>query len=201
MINIENRNIFSKAKVAIIGASGGIGSTISKKIRALDSENTVIEIVRTKTRTNQFEMDMLNEDSVARCAEEVKDKIGNLDIVLNTTGLLHTKNHAHERTYREINFDYLEEIFQVNTFIPFLISKYFTPNLTKDSASIIAFMSARLSSISDNKLGGWYSYRSSKTALNMLIKTLSVELSYSNKNAICVGLHPGTVDTLSLIHI
>ena len=195
MINIENRNIFSKAKVAVIGASGGIGSTISKKIRALDSENTVIEIVRTKTRTNQFEMDMLNENSVARCAEEIKDKIGNLDIVLNTTGLLHTRNHAPERTYREINFDYLEEIFQVNTFIPFLISKYFTPNLTKDSASIIAFMSARLSSISDNKLGGWYSYRSSKTALNMLIKTLSVELSYSNKNAICVGLHPGTVDT------
>ena len=56
-------------------------------------------------------------------------------------------------------------------------------------------MSARLGSISDNNLGGWYSYRSAKTALNMLIKTLSIELSYSNKNAICVGLHPGTVDT------
>ena len=114
---------------------------------------------------------------------------------MNTTGLLHTKNYSPERTFREINLDYLQEVFQVNTYIPFLVSKYFAPILTKESASIIAFMSARLGSISDNKLGGWYSYRSSKTALNMLIKTLSIELSYSNKNAICVGLHPGTVDT------
>ena len=195
MINIENKNIFSKAKVAIIGASGGIGSTISKQIRALDRENTIIEIVRHKSRKNQFEMDMLDEHSVAKCAEEIRNKYGSLDVVLNTTGLLHTKNYSPERTFREINLDYLQEVFQVNTYIPFLVSKYFAPMLTKESASIIAFMSARLGSISDNKLGGWYSYRSSKTALNMLIKTLSIELSFSNKSAICVGLHPGTVDT------
>ncbi len=195
MINIENKNIFSKAKVAIIGASGGIGSTISKQVRALDRENIIIEIVRQKSKKSQFEMDMLDEHSVAKCAEEIRNKYGSLDIVLNTTGLLHTKNYSPERTFREINLDYLQEVFQVNTYIPFLISKYFAPILTKESASIIAFMSARLGSISDNKLGGWYSYRSSKTALNMLIKPLSIELSYSNKNAICVGLHPGTVDT------
>tara|TARA_B100000575_G_scaffold290641_1_gene294720 strand:- start:706 stop:1443 length:738 start_codon:yes stop_codon:yes gene_type:complete len=195
MINIENKNIFSSATVAIIGASGGIGSTISKQIRTLDRKNTVIEIVRSKSKKSQFEMDMLNEDSVANCANEIRNKFGSIDVVLNTTGLLHTKKHSPERTYKEIDLDYLQEVFQVNTFIPFLISKYFAPLLTKDSASIIAFMSARLGSISDNKLGGWYSYRSSKTALNMLIKSLSIELSYSNKNAICIGLHPGTVDT------
>ena len=195
MINIENKNIFSKAKVAIIGASGGIGSTISRQIRAMERENTIIEIVRQKAKKNQFEMDMLDEHSVAQCAEEIKKQYGSLDVVLNTTGLLHTSNNSPERTYREINLDYLQEIFQVNTFIPFLVCKYFAPLLTKESASIIAFMSARLGSMSDNRLGGWYSYRSSKTALNMLIKTLSIELSYSNKNAICVGLHPGTVDT------
>ena len=195
MINIDNKNIFSKARVAIIGASGGIGSTLSRQIRALDRDNTIVEIVRNKSKKNQFEMNMLDEHSVAKCAEEIKDKYGSFDVILNTTGLLHTKNHSPERTFREIDLDYLQEVFQVNTYIPFLISKYFVPILTKESASIIAFMSARLGSISDNKLGGWYSYRSSKTALNMLIKTLSIELSYSNKNAICIGLHPGTVDT------
>ncbi len=195
MINIENKNIFSKAKVAIIGASGGIGSTVSQKIKELDPENVVIEIVRSKTKKNQFEMDMLNEGSVARCANEIKDQFGDLDVVFNATGLLHTKDHTPERTYKEIDLSYLEEIFKVNTYIPFMITKYFAPILTKDSSSIIAFMSARLGSISDNNLGGWYSYRSAKTALNMLIKTLSIELSYSNRNAICVGLHPGTVDT------
>ena len=195
MINIDNKNIFSKARVAIIGASGGIGSTLSRQIRGLDRDNTIVEIVRNKSKKNQFEMNMLDEHSVAKCAEEIKDKYGSFDVILNTTGLLHTKNHSPERTFREIDLDYLQEVFQVNTYIPFLISKYFVPILTKESASIIAFMSARLGSISDNKLGGWYSYRSSKTALNMLIKTLSIELSYSNKNAICIGLHPGTVDT------
>ena len=79
MINIENKNIFSKAKVAIIGASGGIGSTISKQVRALDRENIIIEIVRQKSKKSQFEMDMLDEHSVAKCAEEIRNKYGSLD--------------------------------------------------------------------------------------------------------------------------
>jgi NAD(P)-dependent dehydrogenase (short-subunit alcohol dehydrogenase family) len=191
----ENYQRFKNAKIAIIGANGGIGSAIINKIYNLDVANEVIEIVRTKKHSNQFEMDMLDDNSIFSCAEEIQKKYNNLDIIINATGLLHVGNYKPERTFREINYDYLNEIFKINTFSPFLISKYFSPLLNKNHTSIIAFLSARLGSISDNSLGGWYSYRSSKAALNMLIKTLSLELAYTNKNAICIGIHPGTVDT------
>ena len=81
----------------------------------------------------------------------------------------------------------------VNTIGPTLVGKYFIPFLRKDARSVFAFLSARVGSISDNKLGGWYSYRASKTALNQIIKNFSIEVKRSNANAIFVGLQPGTV--------
>ena len=81
----------------------------------------------------------------------------------------------------------------VNTIGPTLVGKYFIPFLRKDARSVFAFLSARVGSISDNKLGGWYSYRASKTALNQIIKNFSIEVKRSNINAIFVGLQPGTV--------
>ena len=87
------------------------------------------------------------------------------------------------------------KIFSINTIGPTLIGKYFIPLLKKDSPSILSFLSARVGSISDNRIGGWYSYRASKAALNMIIKTLSIEVARNNKNAMIIGLHPGTVDT------
>lgn len=192
----KNKNSrFKKSKIAIIGANGGIGSAIIHKIFEIDSDNEVIEIVRTRKHEKQYQIDMLDEQSISNCAEDIKNNYGYLDIIINATGILHIGDYKPERTFKEISYEYLHEIFKINTFSPFLISKYFTPLLNKNNTSIIAFLSARLGSISDNNLGGWYSYRSSKAALNMLIKTLSLELTYRNKNAICIGLHPGTVDT------
>ena len=111
--------------------------------------------------------------SLWRKAKKRKVPNINLDIIINATGLLHVGNYKPERTFREINYDYLNEIFKINTFSPFLISKYFSPLLNKNHTSIIAFLSARLGSISDNSLGGWYSYRSSKAALNSYVKNIS----------------------------
>ena len=88
-----------------------------------------------------------------------------------------------------------KEVFFVNTILPSIIAKHFIPKLSKNNQSILAFMSARVGSISDNKLGGWYAYRASKSALNMMIKNLSIEVGRKNKNAILVGLHPGTVNS------
>ena len=87
------------------------------------------------------------------------------------------------------------KVFSINTLGPALIARYFIPLMKKESASILGFLSARVGSISDNQLGGWYSYRASKAALNMIIKTLSIEVARNNKNAVIVGLHPGTVES------
>jgi len=84
---------------------------------------------------------------------------------------------------------------KINTFIPALMAKHFIPRLNLDRQSIFAALSARVGSISDNRLGGWYAYRASKTALNMIIKNAAIETARRNKKAIIVGLHPGTVDS------
>ena len=191
----DNKNKFQNAKVVVVGATGGIGSAFVEKIKQLDTNNIVIEVVRKKTQDHQIEVDMLNEESMAKCAQDIQDQYGAIDIILNTVGLLHSDGAMPERAYKEINHDFLQKTFEANTFIPFMVSKYFVPLLSKENTSLIAFMSARIGSISDNNLGGWYSYRASNAALNMLIKTLSIELTYKNKNAICIGLHPGTVKT------
>ena len=89
----------------------------------------------------------------------------------------------------------LEQVFAINTFAPGLIIKYIKPYLNKAERNVIGLLSARVGSISDNRLGGWYAYRASKAALNMLIKSASIELGRSHKRSIIIGLHPGTVDT------
>jgi NAD(P)-dependent dehydrogenase (short-subunit alcohol dehydrogenase family) len=191
----DDKNKFQKAKVLVVGATGGIGSAFVEKIKQLDNNNVVIEVVRKKQHNHQIEVDMLDEQSMTQCAQEIHNQHGSIDIILNTVGLLHSDDVMPERALKEITQDFLQKTFEANTFIPFMVSKYFIPLLSKENTSLIAFMSARIGSISDNNLGGWYSYRASKAALNMLIKTLSIELSYKNKNAICIGLHPGTVKT------
>ena len=126
-----------------------------------------------------------------------------LDLVLITTGLLH--QNLSEKTTREslgpekalidLSSDKFKHLFEVNTIGPALIAKHTLPQMRKDKPSIFAALSARVSSISDNHLGGWYAYRSSKAALNMIIKTASIEMKRRNKNLIVIGLHPGTVDS------
>ena len=89
----------------------------------------------------------------------------------------------------------MEVVFRINAIGPALIAKHFLPLLAHNRKSVFAALSARVGSIEDNRLGGWYAYRASKAALNMMIRTLSVELARLNPSALCVGLHPGTVDT------
>jgi len=89
----------------------------------------------------------------------------------------------------------MKQVFAINTIGPALVAKHFLPLLDRNRRSVFAALSARVGSISDNRLGGWYGYRASKSALNMIIKTLAIELSRRNREAICIGLHPGTVDS------
>ena len=89
----------------------------------------------------------------------------------------------------------LTQVFTINTFGPAIIARYFLPKMRRDRKSVFACLSARVGSISDNRLGGWYAYRASKSALNMIIKNCAIEMSRRNKQTCVVGLHPGTVDT------
>ena len=109
--------------------------------------------------------------------------------------MLHTNDFGPEKSIKDLKADNILKVLYVNTVGPAIIGKYFLPLLNKDNKSVMAFLSARVGSISENKLGGWYSYRASKSALNQVIKTFSIELKRTNPKAIIIGLQPGTVDS------
>ncbi|MGB1077439.1 MAG: SDR family NAD(P)-dependent oxidoreductase, partial [Bdellovibrionales bacterium] len=118
------------------------------------------------------------------------------DLVILATGILHQGALVRpEKSLKDIDPICFADVFLANTIGPSLVMKYFLPHMNKERKSVFAVLSARVGSISDNQLGGWYSYRSSKAALNMMVKTASIEMARSNQNLCVVGLHPGTVDT------
>lgn len=182
----------------IVGASGGFGRALLNavaergvaQIHALSRSK--IDDIPDHTLTG--EIDILDEASIAAAANHVA-KSGAPDLVIVTTGLLHRDGLQPEKSFRHLSSAALAEYFAVNTIGPALIAKHFLPLLPRDRRAVFACLSARVGSISDNRLGGWYGYRASKAALNMLVKTLAIELSRTRPEAICVALHPGTVDT------
>lgn len=144
-------------------------------------------------------MDYARESSIAAAAQTVAgicDQSGlELRLLLVASGFLHGKAGQPERSWSHLNADYLQHVFLVNTLGPALLIKHFFPLLPKRGRCVAGFVSARVGSIADNALGGWYGYRASKAALNQLVKTASIELTRRNPDSVCVALHPGTVDT------
>ncbi|MFO1257701.1 MAG: SDR family NAD(P)-dependent oxidoreductase [Gammaproteobacteria bacterium] len=176
--------------IAVIGASGGIGQAFVDLISSRYSDATVHAFSRTVGYPINYE----SEASIAKAAN-IASNLGPLDLVIVTNGMLHSQGVMPEKSIKDLSREKLQKIFEVNTIVPSLILKHFLPYLNHRDKSIFAALSARVGSISDNKLGGWYAYRSSKAALNMIIKNAAIEMDRRNKNAIIVGLHPGTVDT------
>ena len=184
--------------VAIIGASGAIGNAFVEHYANDQSVKNVYAFSRKKQsyankKVQSFDLDIENQESIQDAAEEVKDN--RLNHIIIATGILHSESFGPEKSIKDINHDSMKKVMSVNTIGPSLVGRYFIPLLTKDTKSVLAFLSARVGSISDNKLGGWYSYRASKTALNQIIKNFSIELKRTNPNAIVLGLQPGTVDS------
>lgn len=187
---------FSNA--VVIGASGGIGKALVAALLA-DEVAQVHGLSRSGAPVSSSgeiasRIDIRDEASIAAAAGRVRET-GPVDLVVVATGLLHDGAVQPEKTYRSLSADALAEYFAVNTIGPALVAKHFLPLLPRDRRAVFACLSARVGSIGDNGLGGWYGYRASKAALNMLIKSLSIELARTRPEAICVGLHPGTVDT------
>jgi len=187
---------------AVVGASGGIGAAVTQQLCQDPSVDAVYAFARrtvpiaqgTHTKLSMHELDMLDEAAVARAAAAIGRK---LDLVFVATGLLHddAEGLQPEKTWRSLDADALARVYAVNAIGPALLAKHFLPTLARDRKAVFAAISARVGSISDNGLGGWHAYRASKAALNQLLKTLSIELARKNPTALCVGLHPGTVDT------
>jgi NAD(P)-dependent dehydrogenase (short-subunit alcohol dehydrogenase family) len=111
------------------------------------------------------------------------------------TGFLHNAETRPERSLRDLSPEHMAKAFAVNAIGPALLLKHFVPLLPRTGKAVFAVLSARVGSIGDNRLGGWHSYRASKAALNQIVRTASIELARARPEAICVALHPGTVDT------
>lgn len=182
----------SRAAV-VIGASGGIGAALEE---ALLDEGT-FDVVHgfARSRAGDQHLDLEDEASIAAAAAIVA-KGPAPTLILVATGLLHEDGHGPEKTMREFDPAWLARSFAVNTIGPALVAKHFLPLMTKGQRGVFAALSARVGSIADNKLGGWYGYRASKAALNMMLRTLAIEERRRNERSIVVGLHPGTVDTM-----
>ena len=176
--------------VVVIGSSGSIGSALIQELTNQGFQNII-----GFSRLSSPSLDLLNEQSIAQSAEFVKNKNIPVSLVFDATGLLYDDNHMPEKTYKNIDLSFMKKNFEINVMGPALIMKYFLPLLDCDEKSIFASISAKVGSISDNRYGGWYSYRASKAALNQIVKTASIEMKMKNKNAICLCIHPGTVES------
>lgn len=183
-------------RAVVVGAAGGIGAALAT---ILADRGTVVHAlsrqgVATDARVRAGIIDIEDEGSIAGAAASLgaDDPI---DLVIVATGLLHAEGIAPEKSYRRLSPRSFERYFAVNATGPALVAKHFLPLLTRERSSVFAALSARVGSIGDNRLGGWYGYRASKAALNMIVKTLSVELARTHPQAACVALHPGTVAT------
>jgi len=136
------------------------------------------------------------EDTIAAAVRHAGRSGGTIDLLVNVAGLLHDESGvAPEKRLDAISPDGLRRVFEVNAFGPLLVTKHFHPLLRHDRRAVLANVSARVGSIGDNRLGGWYGYRGSKAAQNMFTRTTAIELGRRAPNAIVVAIHPGTVDT------
>lgn len=175
----------------IIGARGGIGAALAD---ALDSGSDYDRVIRLH-RESLPPVDILDEASIASAAAMVANAHGPLHMVIVATGILHSATKGPEKSLRELDPDWMLQNYRINAVGPALVAKHFLPLMAKQGPICFAALSARVGSISDNRLGGWHSYRASKSALNMFIRNVAIEWQRKNAQSVIVGLHPGTVET------
>jgi len=173
----------------VIGASGTIGAAFVDQLQALPHCGSVTALQRHGTP----HIDFADEDSVAQAASALAAG-PRFHLVVNAAGLLHSDAFMPEKRLADLHYAQMLATFQANTFGPALVLRHFVPLLDRERA-IVAMLSAKVGSIGDNRLGGWYSYRASKAALNMLVRTAAIEVARTQQNSILVALHPGTVNS------
>lgn len=202
-------NNINQANVLIVGASQGIGlgfvqkllqdDKISKIYATYRQEKSARELINLERQNSQrltcLEMDVTEESQIEEAVKKIKAEINQLHLVINCVGLLHNQTLQPEKSLRQINSQNLLQYFQVNSIGSVLLAKHLLPLFRHKQRSVFASISAKVGSIGDNQLGGWYGYRASKAALNMFMRSVAIEYGRSSPKTIVVTLHPGTTDT------
>jgi NAD(P)-dependent dehydrogenase (short-subunit alcohol dehydrogenase family) len=170
----------------VIGASGGIGTAFAD---LLEADPAVARVTRLSRATG---FDLTDPASITAAAAALATPP---DLVITATGLLHAEGLAPERDLRQLSAESFARAFAINATGPALVAQAFLPLMPKGRKTLFAALSARVGSISDNRLGGWHAYRASKAALNQILRTIAIEQARKNPDSIILGLHPGTVDT------
>lgn len=176
-------------RALVVGGSGGIGSAF---VEVLRSDPACAAVVTLSRSVDGF--DVTNEDSVAAAAERLSQQAP-FDVVICATGALTINGIGPEKAIKAVTADGMAAQFALNAIGPALVLKYFLPLVVKDRRAMMAFLSARVGSIGDNRLGGWISYRASKAALNQIVRTAAVEVARTRPRAVVAALHPGSVAT------
>jgi NAD(P)-dependent dehydrogenase (short-subunit alcohol dehydrogenase family) len=175
----------------VVGSSGGIGRALLGRLAAQPRFRAALGL----GRSSSPHVDLTDEESIAQAARRVQGLGADVRLVIDATGFLHREGFAPEKSWRDLDAAQMASAFAVNAVGPALLMKHFLPLLPRQGRSVFATLSARVGSIGDNRLGGWYSYRASKAALNQFVHTAAIELGRRRPAALCVALHPGTVAT------
>lgn len=184
----------------IVGSSGGIGSAFVEQLLGWAEVDAVYGLSRSEAarvddaRFKSFRFDYDQLSTLDPIVQTLTDG-GPLDLVIVATGLLHDSDIAPEKSLRDLDAERLARAYEINAIGPMMVAKAFLPLLRKDQKSVFAVLSARVGSISDNRIGGWYGYRAAKSGLNQLLRTASIEHARRWPQSVVIGLHPGTVDT------
>ena len=183
----------------VVGASGGVGSAITQQLAQAPAVERVLALSRVPGESSQKVInDFINledEASIERSASCAKTILGEVHLIFIATGILHDEEMKPEKALRSMDTSNMARAFKINTTGPALIAKHFTPLMMRSGKSVFAALSARVGSITDNHLGGWYSYRASKAALNQFIRTTAIEMARKREEMVFLSLHPGTTDT------
>jgi NAD(P)-dependent dehydrogenase (short-subunit alcohol dehydrogenase family) len=189
--------VMTVMSAVIFGSSGGIGRALVAAALADGQYAQVFAVSRTGAThpgAVAIQADFTDDDSLAAAAASIA-KTGPVRLCVVASGLLSGEGASPEKSYKAQSLAAFEAVFAANTFGPALIAKHMLPLLAAEGRSVFAALSARVGSISDNRLGGWHAYRASKAALNMLIRNYALETARRCPEAVIVGLHPGTVAT------
>lgn len=189
-------------RALVVGAGGGIGDALAQQLATHPRIATLWATARRRPEAGRasatwLDLDIEDEASIVRAAATIEEAGADLDLVILATGLLHddAAGVRPEKSWRDIDAAAMAKAFSVNAIGPALVAKHMLPLLARDRKAVFTALSARIGSISDNRAGGWHAYRASKAALNMILRNLAIELGRRSPQAVCVGLHPGTVDT------